>query len=152
MIWKFFSKRCQQNPHARDRLSAWWIMKTEPSEQICLSKEGRREHNQCQERLLQMGGYQLELSDGEPGCSSLTTDPSSWCAALLGWMYKIPGSVTEYCKSKPRPSRTAPATSLQKKHHQEQCNSRKRVLAGRSSIGFQTSNRGWAPALQLFPH
>lgn len=96
-----------------------------------------------------VGEYWLELSDDERGCSSVTTDPSSWHAALLGWCTRYPvpylSTVRLNCDR-----HTAPATSLQKKHRQEQRNSKNLVLAGCSSMDFWRSNSGWAHMLQLF--
>lgn len=77
--------------------------------------------------------------------------PCSHHTALLGWMYRIPGSVSEHGETELRPSCTAPGICLQKKHLQEQRDSRK-LVAGRSSVDFLMSNSNWAHTVLLFLH
>lgn len=90
----------------------------EPSEQICL-ETGQAGTQPMARETFADGGYQLELSDDEPWCSSVTTDLSSWPTALLGWMYKIPGLVSEQGETTVAITHSGPVTNLQKKDRQE---------------------------------
>lgn len=90
--------------------------------------------------------------EGEPGWPLLTTDPALVShAALLGWIYRTPGSVSEHGETELLPSCTAPGMCLQKKDLQEQCDSRK-LGAGCSSGDFLRSNSNSAPAFPSLGH
>lgn len=91
----------------------------EPSEQICLLKQRRQEHTNTQRDFCRWGIPGRALGRWT---WMLIADhwPCSRRGALLGWMNKIPGSVSESGETELWPSCTAPGICLQKKHLQEQ--------------------------------